>query len=848
MIIPSRWSIERQWIALFFLWALQGVLFLGQFLESQVSSTDLSNKEILLVATLMLWSAVNLFLILLLLRKSNWLSRLLNMLKTPAIKDGIFLISTVILFLLILLGIFQPIADQTAFWFMGYIDRLSPLLNLTAVVCIEIVTLILFTTLRKNIEDKRVFQPFFIKLQVVLILLGLTTIYISRTRMGIETIYKGDWARGLPAVPLLEWQILLACLFCFLMIFIESNPRLLKIQHLDFRMALTIWAFTVALWLSQPVVTNTVALEPLEPNFEIYPFNDSQTYDEYAQSLLIGNGFGGRIPQRPLYIAFLAGLHFFVGQDYEKMIFLQTFVFALLPVLLYLFGREFFGRPIGISVALLAALRDVTSNLVSPFTGNVSYSKLYLSEIPTAMLLILFLWIGIRWIRSGFPAFLSFLMGGVLGIAMLIRTQVVVAVPVILLIAFLCEPKKLKLLFRNTALMMTILLLIIAPWLWRNWRLTGSLIFDSPESQTINLALRYSRINGVEPDALPFPGETNTEYTLRLEKIARDAIISNPLGAVKGIFSSFLNHGVNNILLFPIQNDLKNGADLLVPSDAFWEEWEGVPTSSQLALILFYIFLLGLGIVTAWHRNGWIGLLPLAMNLAYNLWTSLALLSGQRFLLSMDWSIYLYYMLGLFAFLSIFLFTLERGRSVISKWYEINSSPPLSPTTSRNWQYYFSFGILFLGLGLSLPSVERIFPQRYLNSSPTELAHSLLSSPALNQAEFGVCIRDVLKREDINLQQGLALYPRYYEAKRGESFTDSFGYKVADEGRLVFTLLRESSVRIVFPISETPSFFPNASDVTLVYGDDGALWFAFVQKGGVEVFYASNDFDVSLCE
>ena len=71
------------------------------------------------------------------------------------------------------------------------------------------------------------------------------------------------------------------------------------------------------------------------------------------------------------------------------MIMLQSLVFALFPVLLYLFGREFFGRPIGISIALLAILRDVTSNLVSPFTGNLSYSKVYLSEIPTAMLLIL---------------------------------------------------------------------------------------------------------------------------------------------------------------------------------------------------------------------------------------------------------------------------------------------------------------------------------------------------------------------------------------------------------------------------------------------------------------------------
>jgi 4-amino-4-deoxy-L-arabinose transferase-like glycosyltransferase len=564
---------------------------------------------------------------------------------------------------------------------------------------------------------------------------------------------------------------------------------------------------------------------------------------------MIGNGFGNGIPQRPLYIVFLTVLHVLAGQDYGNVIVLQTLIFAFFPVLLYLFGREFLGRPIGISIALLAILRDVTSNLVSPFTGNISYSKLYLSEIPTAMLLILFLWVGVRWIKSGFPVFSGFLMGGILGVAMLIRTQVVVAFPVILLIAFLCEPKKLKLLFRNSVLMLAVLALIVVPWLWRNWQLTGSFIFDSPESQTINLALRYSRINGIEPEALPLSGESNTEYTARLKQIARDAILSNPVGAVKGIISSFLNHAIDNVLLFPLQNDLKSSSELLIPADAFWEEWEGTPTSSQLALILFYVFLLGLGVAFAWYRNGWLGLLPLAMNLAYNLWTSLALLAGQRFLVTMDWSIYLYYMLGLFALLSVVLFALENGRSVILKWYEVNSSLLVQPSSNAKWRHYVFAGILFLGVGVSLPLAERIFPQKYPQVSQSELAHVLLMSPALYEARLPVaCLQEMLAREDVSFQQGLALYPRYYEAKGGESFTDSFGYKTADQGRLVFTLLRDSGIRIVFPMDESPLFFPHASDVTLVHGNDGTLWFAFVKKGENEAFYISDDFDASLCK
>jgi 4-amino-4-deoxy-L-arabinose transferase-like glycosyltransferase len=284
------------------------------------------------------------------------------------------------------------------------------------------------------------------------------------------------------------------------------------------------------LWLSQPVVPNASALKPRAPNFEVYPFNDAQVYDEFAQSALVGNGFGDdKIPQRPLYVVFLMLSHVLVGQNYNNVIFFQTLVFAFFPVLIYLFGREFFGRPIGISIALFAILRDYISNFVSPFTGNLSYSKLYLSEIPTAILLILFLLIGVRWIKAGFPLYSGFLLGGILGIAMLIRTQVIVALPVIILFTFLTRPKDIKPLIKSAILMVITIMLVVSPWLWRNWKLTGELIFDSPESQIINLALRYSRLNGFEPQALPLPGESNVKYIARLNQIVRNAIVSNPL-------------------------------------------------------------------------------------------------------------------------------------------------------------------------------------------------------------------------------------------------------------------------------------------------------------------------------
>jgi hypothetical protein len=498
---------------------------------------------------------------------------------------------------------------------------------------------------------------------------------------------------------------------------------------------------------------------------------------------------------------------------------------------------------------LLAVLRDYTSNLVSPFTGNLSYSKLYLSEIPTAMLLILFLLVGIRWIKSGLPAFSGFLMGGILGVAMLIRTQVVVAFPMLLLFAFVTQPKKITPIIKGALLALIAIIMVISPWLWRNWKMTGELIFDNPESQMANLALRYNRLNGVDVNIMPLPGEANPEYNARLAELTTQAINSNPSGIAKGIANSFLNHGVSNILVFPLRNNLRNFGELWTPIDPFWQKWEGRPTVSQGLLLVFYVFLFGLGLSAAWYRNGWLGFLPLGVNLAYNLWTSLALLSGQRFMLAMDWSIYLYYMIGLFSLLSIFLFTLESGRSMILKWYEANAFAFVQQVEQKKWRHYIFAGVLFFGIGASLPLSEMAFPQKYPPITQSDVLNTLMSSSALKQADLdAACFQRIVVGNQLRIVQGRAIYPRYYEAGDGETFTDSVGYKIADEGRLVFNLVGQVNGRFIFKTSQQPEFFPHASNVTLIYTQNKELLFVYVKQDDNERFYISESFDPSICQ
>jgi hypothetical protein len=322
----------------------------------------------------------------------------------------------------------------------------------------------------------------------------------------------------------------------------------------------------------------------------------------------------------------------------------------------------------------------------------------------------------------------------------------------------------------------------------------------------------------------------------------------NPAGIAKGIINSFLNHGVNNILLFPLRNNLKSFDELWTPIDPFWQEWEGRPTLSQGALIVFYVFLFSLGLSTAWLRNGWLGFLPLGVNLLYNLWTSLALLSGQRFMLTMDWSIYLYYMIGLFSLLSVFLFTLESGRSLILKWYEANVLSFVQPVEQKKWRQYVFAGLLFFGIGVSLPISEMVFPQKYPPITQDVALNKLVVSPALKQAKLDItCLQKSVLEHQLRIVQGRALYPRYYETGSGESFTDSVGYKRVDEGRLVFQMVGQVNGRFIFPMSEPPDFFPNASDVTMFLDTSGNIWFVFVEQGDAQRIYFSESRIPSVC-
>jgi len=243
---------------------------------------------------------------------------------------------------------------------------------------------------------------------------------------------------------------------------------------------------------------------------------------------------------------------------------------------------------------------------------------------------------------------------------MLVRTQSAIVLPIVLLAAWLAI-KNPRIALRGSLLLLAGVALAVTPWLWRNWRLTGGLVFDNPASQTMVLAQRYSGLNF--EDVIPYlPGETDSQYSQRMLQIALDGIRRDPAQALHSMANHFLNNEIDNVLLLPLRSDLPEPARAVAAHPPLLAGLErpahprpGGPAGGLPGL-------LGLGLAACWRTAGWAGLLPLGINLGYNCGRASSAASGERFLVPVDWTATLYFAAGLVTLSGGLLLLLSRTR------------------------------------------------------------------------------------------------------------------------------------------------------------------------------------------
>ena len=717
----------------------------------------------------------------------------------------------------------------------GYLTRLKPYMFLVVALCIQ--TLLLFPLLRYGtpkwgeIFGRKILRYWFFSCLIVLVICLLITL----TGIGL-TPDKIGW--DAPGVPILPYQVgLIMCLGgVFLLLttgLLKNNNLNRKWQYIDILISLLLWVSAVGLWSREPLVPAFFNPEPRAPNYEYYPHSDAALHDSTAQFLMIGDGFKG-VARKPLYALFLALLHGIAGQSYTKVVGIQLAVIGLFPVLLYWLGSKIHHRVSGLVAAGLIILRELNGLKLAGIIG-VSNSKMLMSDLPATVFIVMISCLLVLWMRD--PSkhhLLPMGIGGSLGLLMLLRPQSTFLIPAVFLLILLVFVKRPLVGLGALGLTAIGLILTLTPWLWRSYTITGKFSLNDP-GQMAFLTQQYHLDPGTEI-MRKNPGESEADFIQRVNDYLKEFVLEFPVVVAGFITSHFTHNHVGIIQTLPMSFWITQNPDSdLFPywrsqGEKLWNEccsatayvdqlgyWdpkrESIQTN-QLPPMVVNLLIVSLGFGVLWHQKNITGWVPLVVGLVYSLSTAVGRYSGWRLILPADWVIFLYFAMGL-GQVSIWLyayFTGGRSPGISS----VNSSDTYNDTNAFQYGSKFpafkgiSLGAVFLVLGFVPTIVEAAVPKRYSTIPEMELM-------AMASVFDRSAAQNFLSEDKAIVLQGRAMYPRFFKAGEGEPGNGWEAFSEREFPRLGFILLSDSKkYNILMPMSSSPNFFPNASDVIVI--------------------------------
>jgi len=728
---------------------------------------------------------------------------------TPAIilSALLFLTSGLIMFLLRYLA-----PDRLT----PYYERLSPLLWYLLAVGVQATIFLALLKYGFHPQEFSKRKPIYTSAFFAFPILISAFAFVAATKIGItpDTAYWGE-----PGVAMLGWQFILSILIGFFILhssFLFPQPATRILQPA------ILYLVALALWLSVPIdVLKNSFYSPITPPTNMpFPYSDAGFYDYLSQSLLIGTNYVGGIPPRPLYVVFLASLHFFFGQNYPAIIAAQTCVLALFPVALYFLAKKLHSPAAGVTVALFAIFRELVNLWISS-NARASNSKTFTTDFPTAMALaalclVLVWWLEKRDLKS------TLIAGGFFGLVLLFRTQSLLVLPLVFIAAFFVYQRQLKEWLIAGAVFALAATLTVLPWLTHNYTVTGKFTFDDPRQMAV-IYSQYSLTGNLDLNQFD-PEKESVSHRLVSFTLA------NPVYVSTFIAAHFLNTEIGGLLALPL---IEKFDGLSAPVNLYWVAWDGTLAWYNLALLIIYLAVIALGVGAAWQRARWLGLIPLVINLGYAFSNGISRFSSWRYNMPVDWVVYFYFALGAMEILSgvLLLFNSppyiskgdadlrrERGFLIVfsalicarlrpirilygSELFNIHASRPAT--------YIFLLStFIFIG---STPWLAKGFAApRYVSTQ-----EQLIAKLEANGSD-GKAIRAFLAQPKALLLEGRMLYPRLYHRGEGMSSAHPWpAYAVRDYSRIGFLLLNDNQSNALFVTKELLDF-PQGADAILL--------------------------------
>ncbi len=569
---------------------------------------------------------------------------------------------------------------------------------------------------------------------IVLLVGGLVVLGLQ---ISIQPALSSPYYLGAGA-PLVMPQLLLGITSALLVQAIarELADKPKSLRWLDVVVCLAVCSLAFFFWRTTELPVNHFMHESEEGSGILYPFSDSRDYDANAELMLMGEGLSAGQPlPRPLYVFFIGILHKLVGDDFSNLVNAQTAIYALFPALAYLFGKRYFNRETGILFALLFVFREQNLALLSGVLTQSS-SRMLLSEFMMTVWLILTAGVGMAWTRKPDSRSLGALAGLTLGMAALVRAQVVVLAPLLVVFIIIASFRKKPLPWRALLWFTAAFLAVVLAWSTRNYIRSSSFTFEDARYTTY---LKELLTTDDEPKLLG-GGPSETQAT--------------PAGLLANTPALVVNSLYSTLHQFPWKADPMLTLSEYVSKQADGEYFPQLNMSvEEWAMLVLHLVLVISGVWVAFRRLGWAGLLPLGIYGLYSVSTAVVGFSGWRFIQPVDWVFLLYWAIGA---LGILPWLLGLGKES----QPAQDQPDLG--FGKEWRALPLVLVILLGamllpvgevlLGLSAQKSKAMDPQAIIRESlPEQDAESLLR---LAGSEEGL------------LLSGTLMYPTYLETER----------------------------------------------------------------------------------
>ncbi len=643
------------------------------FLSILSISTDLknqfifglsSNRIILLIGTLLILATLGYILIF-------------------AKKVNTFLVhqleSTHLHFILSFLGIYSIMFLWISTWlpnsdfgrFEALFIRLNPLLIWFELLTIQILLLSLYILKKINLENEYKRKSTKTALLIFLSILVLW-IFITISKIGLVQNIK-YWFE--PGVPLSSFQFYGTLFFViFILLFwFYKRPRLTKPQDykITILLIIVIYLSTVLIWgLAEMPNGSYLSFKPTAPNFQPFPDSDAREHDLGAVSILKGEGiyFHG-FTDKPIYMVFLSMLHLISNSNYNTMPWFQIMFLALIPVLLFLLGKKFINILFGILLAVLIIFQQRNAIVLTDKIYTVNPQQ-YSTELITLLGIILFVYLLFIWLRNHDQR-IYFMLGGIIGALSLIRLNGIIFLPLCVTIGLFQLWSTKKRLLKQVFLLVLSFFLVFSPWLITGINSDGIPWFYvkilnvidqryNPISETNSknkfsfLLASESENKDIETNLLWKTSNSSTTIITLSEKVlAKTSLPQEEVDNGKNIVYILVNHYLHNITtsILSLPDFVSFDINKTIKDRGYWarnNNWSGSISTEQYVFIVGNLGLISLGLAVSWKKYRWAGLVPLMIFLSYNLTLSLALSSGSRNIVPINWIIFFYYSLGLF--------------------------------------------------------------------------------------------------------------------------------------------------------------------------------------------------------